>query len=345
MTAERSRSLAGAIVLFGASGDLAYRQIFPALQALVRRRLLEVPIIGVSRTAWTDADLRTRVRESLQSSGDFDPAAYDKLCSLLRYVSGDYRIAGTYQVLRRVLGSAQRPLHYMAIPPSLFAVVVAQLKAAGLTEGARIVVEKPFGRDLASALALNRELHFAFPESAIFRIDHFMGKEPVQNLTYFRFANSMFEPVWNRHYVESVQITMAESFGVRGRGAFYEEAGAIRDVIQNHLLQITACIAMEAPLPGGSLREESGRLIRAIVPLDRASVVRGQYRGYRNEPGVSPNSTTETFAAVQLHIDSWRWAGVPFYLRAGKCLATTATEVWVALYCPPRSIFDEVVAD
>jgi glucose-6-phosphate 1-dehydrogenase len=334
-----------ALVLFGATGDLAYRHIFPALQAMVRNRLLDVPVIGVADTPLDDEGLRARVRDSLQAAGGVDPAAFVKLASLFRYVRGDYRDPAAFAALRRALAGAERPLYYMAIPPTMFATVVAQLGAAQITRNARIMIEKPFGRDLASAQALNRELHSAFPESAIFRIDHFLGKEPVQNLFYLRFANAIVEPIWNRHYVESVQITMAESFGVRGRGAFYEEAGAIRDVIQNHLLQVAACVALEAPARDETFREMSARLLRAVVPLGRASVVRGQYRGYRREPGVSPSSRVETFAAVRLFIDSWRWAGVPFYLRAGKALPTTATEVWVAMRCPPRSVFGERVPE
>jgi glucose-6-phosphate 1-dehydrogenase len=332
-----------ALVLFGASGDLAYRQIFPALQQMVRNRLLDVPVIGVASTPLDDEGLRARVRDSLQAAGGVDPAAFAKLTSLLRYVSGDYRDPATFAALRRALAGAQRPLYYMAIPPTMFATVVAQLRAAQITANARIMVEKPFGRDLASARALNRELESTFSESAIFRIDHFLGKEPVQNLFYLRFANAIVEPVWNRHYVDSVQITMAEAFGVRGRGAFYEEAGAIRDVIQNHLLQVAACVALEAPARNESFREMSARLLGAVVPLGRGSVVRGQYRGYRREPGVAPDSRVETFAVVRFFIDSWRWAGVPFYLRAGKVLPTTATEVWVAMKCPPRSVFSEAV--
>ncbi|MCU1280844.1 MAG: Glucose-6-phosphate 1-dehydrogenase [bacterium] len=336
-----------ALVLFGATGDLAFRQIFPALLELVRARRLDVLVVGVASTVLDgDGDgLRERVRQSLQAAGVFDAAAYAQLMSLLRYVSGDYRDPATYAKLRTALAGAERPLHYMAIPPSMFPVVVARLREAGLTDGARIMVEKPFGRDLASAQALNRALLSAFPEDAIYRIDHFLGKEPVQNLFYLRFANSIVEPLWNRHYVDSVQITMAEAFGVRSRGAFYDETGAIRDVIQNHLLQVVACIALDPPARGESYRDQSARLLRAIIPLDRHNIVRGQYRGYRREAGVASDSRTETFAAARLFIDSWRWAGVPFYLRAGKALAATATEVWVAMICAPRSVFGERVAE
>jgi glucose-6-phosphate 1-dehydrogenase len=334
-----------AFVFFGATGDLAYMKIFPAIQAMIRHGHLDVPIIGVAKSGWDIGKLKERARDSVEKHGGVDEKAYAKLSSLLHYIDGDYYDASTYDALRKALGDARRPLYYLAIPPSMFATVVRAICESGCAEEARVVVEKPFGRDLGSARELNKILTSVFPEKAIFRIDHFLGKEPVQNICYTRFANSIFEPIWNRNYIGCVQVTLAENFGTQGRGKFYEEAGAIRDVLQNHMLAIVSFLAMDAPSGDdpGMIRDEGTRLLRAIKPLDPAHVVRGQFRGYRQEPGVAADSRVETFVAVRLLIDTWRWAGVPFYIRAGKCLPVTSTTVTVEFKRPPRETFGEIV--
>lgn len=336
-----------AFVFFGATGDLAYKQIFPALQQMIGEHGFDVPIIGVAKAGWTVDQLRDRACDSLDHHGGVDECSFQKLSKLLRYVDGDYQDPSTFRQLKQALGAATRPLHYLAIPPSLFGTVARHLAESECANDARIVVEKPFGRDLASAQELNRTLHQYLPESGIFRIDHYLGKEPVQNLTYFRFANSFLEPIWNRLHIQAVQVTMAESFGVQGRGKFYEETGAIRDVVQNHILQIIALLTMEPPIANevDATRDAKAQLFKAIRPVNPRDVVRGQFKGYRREAGVDPHSKVETYAALRLHIDTWRWSGVPFLIRAGKRLPMTSTEVWVELQEPPLALFRTVKSD
>jgi len=340
MTDHRS----DALVLFGATGDLTYKKIFPALQAMILHGHLDMPVVGVGRSKWSLDQFKTRAKDSLEKNGGLDPAPYAKLCSLLDYIDGDYGDPTTFAKLRKALGAARRPLYYLVIPPSAFATVVEGLAKSGCIRDARLVVEKPFGRDLASAQELNRTLHAHFPEKSIFRIDHYLGKEPVQNLIYFRFANPLIEAAWDNRHIESVQITMAENFGVAGRGKFYEETGAIRDVVQNHMLQVIACLAEECPVgkEHEARRDERGRLLKAVRTLDPSDVVRGQFRGYRRELGVASDSQVETFAAIRFHIDNEHWNGVPFFVRVGKCLPVTATEVLVRFKRPPRAVLDEL---
>ena len=336
-----------ALVFFGATGDLAYKKIFPSLQAMVKRGHLNVPVVGVAKAGWNLDQLRARAKDSLEKHGGLDPTAFEKLLGLLHYVDGDYQDPSTFAGLRKELNDAQRPAHYLAIPPALFETVVEHLSASNCGRGARVIVEKPFGHDLASAQELNRVLLRTFDEGDIFRIDHYLGKRAVNNVLAFRFANTFVEAFWNRNYIESVEITMAEDFGVQGRGGFYDQTGTIRDVVQNHLFQVLSNLAMEPPvgMDSEAVRDEKVKVLKAIPPIEEENLVRGQFRGYRDENGVAKNSQTETFAAVKLEINSWRWKGVPFYLRAGKCLPTTCTEILAKFHKPPTIVPDSQLVE
>jgi len=331
-----------ALVFFGATGDLAYKKIFPSLQAMVKRGHLNVPVVGVAKAGWNLDQLRARAKDSVEKHGGLDPAAFEKFIGMLRYVDGDYQDPSTFTALRKELKAAQSPAHYLAIPPALFETVIKHLAESNCGRGARVIVEKPFGHDLASAQELNKVLLGTFDEAEIFRIDHYLGKRAVNNVLAFRFANTFVESFWNRHYIESVEITMAEDFGVQGRGGFYDQTGTIRDVVQNHLFQVLSNLAMEPPVRADSesLRDEKVKVLKAIPPIDEKNLVRGQFRGYRDENGVAKDSQTETFAVVKLEVNSWRWKGVPFYIRAGKCLPTTCTEIVAKFRKPPTLIPD-----
>src|SRR5215468_7220267 len=343
MTAIKS----DALVFFGATGDLAYKKIFPSLQAMVKRGHLNIPVVGVAKAGWNLDQLRARAKDSLEKHGGLDPAAFEKLISLLRYVDGDYQDAATFETLRKELNGAHRPAHYLAIPPVLFETVVGHLAESNCGRGARVIVEKPFGHDLSSARELSKFLLGVFDEADIFRIDHYLGKRAVNNVLAFRFANTFGEASWNRNYIESVEITMAEDFGVQGRGGFYDQTGTMRDVVQNHLFQVLSNLTMEPParLDSESLRDEKVKVLKAIPPIEEKNLVRGQFRGYRDENGVAKDSQTETFVALKLEINSWRWKGVPFYIRAGKCLPTTCTEIVAKFRKPPTLIPDSLLVE